>query len=94
MGVDSLEYIEMVSSLEKRFGIKIPQENLSPSYSGFLMNRSFFGALLEAEIESIAKSYPHLNINRLRINRTVNSLKDSFTVESIIKYIESKLVGD
>ena len=76
----------MIYRLEEKFDIKFPQENLSPIYSGFLMNRRNGIKLSDDEINSIAASYPHLNINRLRVDRTVNSLKDSLTVINLKDY--------
>src|SRR3989344_8238264 len=72
LGAESLDYLDMIYRLEEKFDIKFPQENLSPIYSGFLMNRRNGIKLSDDEINSIAASYPHLNINRLRVDRTVN----------------------
>ncbi|MBN1346834.1 MAG: acyl carrier protein [Phycisphaerae bacterium] len=91
LGAESIDYLDMVFRLEKIFDIKIPR--------GELFNEEIFnnpdyvdsGKMTEAGLAKLKESMPHVDFTEFEADPDVNKMTESFTVKTLVNYIESKL---
>jgi acyl carrier protein len=94
LGAESIDFLDIVFRLEKAFGIKIPREELFPAET--LMNNSELvsnGKLTAKGLAELKEKMPHTDLSVFQNDPDVNKLGDLFTVDSIVKYVTSKLHG-
>jgi acyl carrier protein len=92
LGAESIDFLDIVFRLEKSFGIKIPREELFPVET--LMNNPEFvsnGKFTAKGLAELRQKMPHTDLLIFQNDPDINKLGDLFTVDSIVKYIESKL---
>lgn len=92
LGAESIDFLDIVFRLEKNFGIKIPRGDLFPDEKIF-SDPNFVqdGAMTQAGLEELRKRMPYADINRFAENPDIQEISTLFTVDMIVKYIESKL---
>jgi acyl carrier protein len=94
LGAESIDFLDIVFRLEKAFGIKIAREELFP-LEGLMTNPDYVnnGKLTEAGLAEIRDKMPHTNLAGFEEDPDINKLADLFTVDSVVNYIDSKLVA-
>lgn len=92
LGAESIDFLDIVFRLEKAFSIKIPREELFPA-ENVLNNAEFVdnGKLTPAGLAQLKSQMPHVDFGEFEADPDLNKISDLFRVESIIKYIESKV---
>jgi len=93
LGAESIDYLDIVFRLEKAFNIKIPRGDLFPD--NILQSDEFVqeGKLTAKGVEELKNRMPHADLSEFEKNPNVDDIADLFTVDMIVRYIESKL-GD
>lgn len=92
LGTESIDFLDIVFRLEKAFRIKIPREELFPAET--LMNNPELvskGKLTPKGLAELKEKLPHTDVSAFQDDPDINKLADLFTVNSIVRYIESKL---
>ena len=92
LGAESIDFLDIVFQLEKKFNVKIPRgelfpENLTAADSGFVQN----GKVTDAGIAELRKKMPHADVDKLAADPRVECIQDLFTVGMIVKFLEAKL---
>jgi len=92
LGAESIDFLDIVFRLEKEFDINIPREELFPAENLF-QDPQFVqdGKLTGAGLAKLKESMPHVDFSQFEKDPDVNKITDLFTVDSIVKYIESKV---
>ena len=92
LGAESIDFLDIVFRLEKKFAVKIPREELFPAES--LMNNPEFvknGKLTEVGIAELKNKMPYTSLGEFESDPDINKLGDLFTVEAIVNYLDAKL---
>ncbi len=92
LGAESIDFLDIVFRLEKTFGIKVPREELFPAEE--LLNNPEFvsnGKLTAKGLNELRTKVPHTDLTGFEDDPDINKLADLFTVNAIVKYIESRL---
>ena len=94
LGAESIDFLDIVFRLEKAFGIKIAREELFPIES-MMTNPEFVnnGKLTEAGLTELKNKMPHTDFAGFENDPDINKLANLFTVNSIVNFVETKLVG-
>ena len=91
LGAESIDFLDIVFRLEKAFGIKIDQAELFPD--SVLSNPEYVqdGKVTANGIAELRKRMPHANLDDFAANPQVDQFSDIFTVDTIVKFVQSKL---
>ena len=91
LGAESIDFLDIVFRLEKSFGIKIPRGGLFPEH--IFSNPKFVkdGLVTESGLNELRESVPHLDITQFSENPNVNNFGDVFTVNTLVKFVNTKL---
>jgi len=92
LGAESIDFLDIVFRLEKSFGIKIPRGELFPDEK--LFNDAEYvsdGKLTAKGINELRTRLPFADIDDFAKNPEVSRLNDLYTVNTIVRYIQSKL---
>ena len=92
LGAESIDFLDIVFRLEKSFDIKIPRgelfpENLTASDAGYVED----GMVTEAGLKALREKLPHADIDKLAADPKVENIKDLFTVQSVVNFLDRKL---
>ncbi|ARN56746.1 acyl carrier protein [Sedimentisphaera salicampi] len=92
LGAESIDFLDITFNLEKAFDIKIPREELFPADS-IMENGEYVqdGKLTEAGLAELKDKMPHTDFSEFEADPDINKLPDLFTVESIVKFVETKV---
>lgn len=92
LGAESIDFLDIVFRLEKNFGIKIPRGDLFPDEKLFTDPRFVQeGRMTEAGLAELRARMPYADIDAFAKNPDVQQISNLFTVDMIVRYIESKL---
>ena len=91
LGAESIDFLDVVFRLEKAFNIKVPRGELFPE--NILTNPKFVnGKKLTADgLAELRKRMPHANLAGFENNPQVDRIAELFTVDSIVRYVGSKV---
>lgn len=93
LGAESIDFLDIVFRLEKQFEIKIPQDELFSrevlSNPEYVVDRK----LNAAGIAALEKAMPHVNLTEFKKDPDIDKLSDVFTVDTIVKFVQSKLTA-
>lgn len=93
LGAESIDFLDIVFRLEKQFEIKIPQDELFSrevlSNPEYVVDRK----LNAAGIAALEKAMPHVNLTEFKQDPDIDKLSDVFTVDTIVKFVQSKLTA-
>lgn len=91
LGAESIDFLDIVFRLEKAFNIKIPRGDLFPD--NILTSEEFVqnGKLTEKGLAELKNRMPHADLAEFEKNPNVQDIADLFTVEMIVRYVETKL---
>lgn len=91
LGAESIDFLDIVFRLEKAFDIKIEQSEMFPDD---VLNDATYvqdGKITDAGMEELEKRMPHSDLSEFDKSRDVEEFSNVFTVDSVVKFIESKL---
>ena len=91
LGAESIDILDIVFRLEKAFGIKISQEELTPR--DVLSNPDYVvgGKLNAAGMAALRERVPHADFTRFEADPKIDKILDVFTVGTIVNFVQSKL---
>ncbi len=91
LGAESIDFLDIVFRLEKAFNIKVQQSELFPD--NVLTDPQYVqdGKVTDAGMAELRQRLPHTNLDAFDADRTVDSFPNVFTVDAIVKFVQSKL---
>jgi acyl carrier protein len=91
LGAESIDYLDITFRLEKAFGIKIDQSEMIPE--SVLSDPQYVqdGKVTDAGMAELRKKLPHANLDAFDQDRQVEHFIDVFTVDTLVKFVQSKL---
>ena len=92
LGAESIDFLDIVFRLEKAFDIKINQGELFPD--NVLQNEEYVqdGKVTDKGMEELKARMPHADFDKLEAaGRDVNQVGEIFTVDAVVKFVQSKL---
>ncbi|MEM6394671.1 MAG: acyl carrier protein [Planctomycetota bacterium] len=91
LGAESIDFLDIVFRLEKAFEIKIDQSELFPE--NVLNDPQYVqdGKVTDNGMEELRKRLPHVDLETFDKERDVDSFSNVFTVDAVVKFVESKL---
>lgn len=91
LGAESIDYLDITFRLEKAFNIKIPRGELLPDQ--LLSNPEYVkeGKITPAGLAELKARMPHCDFTAFESDPDLNKLPDLFKVETLVKYIETKV---
>jgi acyl carrier protein len=94
LNAESIDFLDIVFRLEKQFGIKIPREELFPE-SIFQGDPKFVtdGKVNADGLKELREKMPYADLSEFQKDPRLEKMEDLFTVELIVKYLQSKLGG-
>ena len=92
LGAESIDFLDIVFRLEKSFDIKIPRgelfpENLTASHPGYVED----GMVTAVGLAAMRERLPHADIDSFAADPKVENIRDLFTVQSVVNFLDRKL---
>jgi acyl carrier protein len=94
LNAESIDFLDIVFRLEKQFNVKIPREELFPE-SIFQGDPKFVtdGKVNPEGLAALRLQMPYADLSAFSKDPRLEKMEDLFTVELIVKYLQSKLGG-
>ena len=94
LGAESIDFLDIVFRLERQFNLKIPREELFPE-SIFQGDPRFVtdGKVNAEGIRELREKMPYADLSDFQKDPRLEKMEDLFTVELIVRYLQSKLGG-
>lgn len=91
LGAESIDFLDIVFRLEKSFGIKIDQKELFPE--DVLNDPQYVkdGKVTDEAMEVLRERLPHADLSEFEEDRKVENFSNVFTVEAVVKFVQSRL---
>jgi acyl carrier protein len=91
LGAESIDWLDIVFKLEKAFGIKISQSELSPE--DILTSTEYVqdGKVNAAGLEKLKQRMPFLDLTKFIANPAVNEFSGLLTVQDMVRFVQSKV---
>jgi acyl carrier protein len=92
LGADSMNLLDIVFRLEKKFGIKIPRLELFPAEN--MMKDSAYvykGKFTEKGLSEFREKMPYVDITTFESDPDINKVGDIYNVWTIVNYVKTKL---
>lgn len=92
LGAESIDFLDIVFRLEKKFEIKIPKGELFPD--DILNNPNYVGAggkMSPQGLDQLKRSMPHADFTDFEKDPAVSKVPELFTVKTIVRYVQRKL---
>ena len=93
LGAESIDFLDIVFRLEKAFGIKIPRGELFPDEIVNNPDHVENGEFTAAGLQHLKDAMPHADFSAFEADPLVSKMPDLFTVDTIVNYVENKLVA-
>jgi acyl carrier protein len=92
LNAESIDFLDIVFRLERQFNLKIPREELFPE-SIFSGDPKFVtdGKVNQAGLVELQTRMPYADLTDFRKDPRLDKIEDLFTVDLIVKYLESKV---
>jgi acyl carrier protein len=92
LNAESIDFLDIVFRLERQFNLKIPREELFPE-SIFSGDPKFVtdGKVNAAGLDELKTRMPYADLTEFRKDPRLEKVEDLFTVDLIVKYLESKV---
>ena len=92
LGAESIDFLDIVFRLEKQFQVTIPREELFPE-SIFQGDAAFVanGKVTPAGLAALEKQMPYADLSDFKKDPRLDKVEDLFTVDLIVRYLESKV---
>ena len=94
LGMESIDALDIVFRLEKAFTIKIPRGELFPENLPELMQNPGFvqnNKLTPDGLAELKKRMPFADFKAVEANPTVEQAKGLLNVDTMVRYVQSKL---
>ena len=92
LGAESIDFLDVVFRLEKKFDIKIPRGELFPESLASADSSFIQDGLVTAEgIDELRTKMPYANVDKLAADPKVEYIQDLFTVDLIVKFLNARL---
>lgn len=90
LGAESIDLLDIVFRLERNFGIKIPRGELFPeNVSDPELTEN--GKLTAKGLAELKARMPFADLGEFEKDPDVEKILDLYTVDTLVKYVESKL---
>jgi len=91
LGAESIDWLDIVFKLEKTFGIKISQSELSPE--DILTSAEYVqdGKVNAAGLDKLKQRMPFLDLAKFVANPAVNEFSQLLTVQDMVRFVLSKV---
>ncbi|KAA0212801.1 MAG: acyl carrier protein [Leptolyngbya sp. PLA3] len=91
LGAESIDVLDISFQLERAFDIKINQGELFPE--GVTQDPEYVqnGKLTDKGLSTLKARLPHFDLSPLEADRSVQSVVQLFTVQSLVNFVEQKL---
>ena len=91
LGAESIDYLDIQFQLEKAFGIKIPKGDLMPEI--LFANPEYVanGRVTPAGLAELKTRMPFADLTAFEKDPDVNKFWDVFTVDTLVRYVMSKV---
>ena len=91
LGAESIDFLDIVFSLEKAFNIEIPRSELFPE--DILTNAEFVqdGKVSDVGIVQLKERMPFADLSKFEANPVVQDFGNLLTVSDMCRYVEGKL---
>lgn len=92
LNAESIDFLDIVFRLERQFNLKIPREDLFPE-SIFQGDPRFVsdGKVNAAGLVELQTRMPYADLTDFRKDPRLERINDLFTVDLIVRYLESKV---
>ena len=92
LNAESIDFLDIVFRLERQFNLKIPREELFPE-SIFSGDPKFVtdGKVNPDGLVELQTRMPYADLSDFRKDPKLDKIEDLFTVDLIVKYLESKV---
>jgi acyl carrier protein len=92
LNAESIDFLDIVFRLERQFNIKIPREDLFPE-SIFQGDPKFVadGKVTADGLVELQKRMPYADLTEFRKDPKMEKMEDLFTVDLIVRYLESRV---
>ena len=92
LGAESIDLLDIVFRLERNFGIKIPRGELFPE-SIFQGDPNFVtdGKISPSGLVELQARMPYADLTEFRKDPKIEKMEDLFTVDLIVRYLESRV---
>ena len=91
LGAESIDWLDIVFKLEKSFGIKISQSELSPedilTSAEYVQN----GKVNAEGLAKLKQRMPFLDLTKFEANPAVNEFSSLLTVQDMVRFVQSKV---
>ena len=92
LGAESIDFLDIVFRLEKSFDIKIPRgelfpEDLASADAGYVKD----GLVTAEGLAALRSKVPHIDVDTFAKDPKVENIKDRFTVQMLVKFVQNKL---
>ena len=91
LGAESIDFLDILFRLEKTFGIKIEQAEFTQSEVLGHPNFVKDGKVSDAGMEQLRSRLPFIDFDQFDQTREVAQFMDLFTVEVLVRFVESKI---
>ena len=94
LGAESIDMLDISFQLEQAFGFKIEQGELFPE--GAAQDPEFVqdGKLTEKGLAELKAKAPHLEMDSIADDPRLEKVRDIFTVDALVKFVEAKLAKE
>ncbi len=91
LGAESIDLLEIVFNLEKKFNIKIDRSELIPE--DLFTNQEYVveGKLTPAGLAVLEERLPNANLEAFKVNPLVQNISKILTVEDLCNIVEQKV---
>ena len=91
LGAESIDFLDIVFRLERDFGIKIPRGELFPENVVSDPKMTHDGKLTAKGLDELKARLPFADLTEFAANPQVEKIGDLYTVEMLVRYVQSKL---
>lgn len=94
LNAESIDFLDIVFRLERQFNLKIPREDLFPE-SIFQGDPKFVagGKITPDGLAELQTRMPYADLSEFRKDPRTDKIEDLFTVDLIVRYLESRVGG-
>lgn len=91
LGAESIDILDISFQLEQKFGFKIEQGEMFPE--GVTNDPEIVtdGKVTPKGLEMLRERVPHLDVSSLENDPSIERIRDVFTVDTLVKFVEQKL---
>lgn len=91
LGAESIDFLDIVFHLEKRFNIEIPKKELFPD--DILTSADFVedGKVTEAGISQLKARMPFADLTKFEANPQIQDFGNLLTVRDMCRFVENKV---